>query len=212
MLPSSEAVTPPRARAALSSCFTVGFVFRFVTPCRIGCWFRPPKKFLDRDPVIPQISNQCHTVHRRAMPTLLRGRTKTPRQGSADTHTHTHSLCLEIRPVRQSPLGGTTRPAMSSRPARPPPGPRPRLAPLDVTRDPAGIVRPTNPSRTTSEKGMRPGRPASSLRAHPPRSTSPWTALQGCLLPPARLCSWDPDSFLYRKSGRCPPTSGLTAP
>lgn len=186
MLPSSEAVTPPRARAALSSCFTVGFVFQFVTPCRIGYWFGPPEKFLDRDPVIPQISNQCHTVHRRAMPTLLRGRTKTPRQGSADTHTH--SLCLEIRPVRQSPLGGTTRPAMSSRPARPPPGPRPRLAPLDVTRDPAGIVRPTNPSRTTSEKGMRPAwpgrrRPRCALTRHVPPARGQLSRAASCRLP-----------------------------
>lgn len=128
MLPSSEAVTPPRARAALSSCFTVGFVFRFVTPCRIGYWFRPLEKFLDRDPVIPQISNQCHTVHRRAMPTLLRGRTKTPRQGSADTHTHTllvprnqtsetepfgwdHSACHEFAACPATP-----RPAAPPRP------------------------------------------------------------------------------------------------
>lgn len=68
----------------LSCCFMVGFVFRFVTPCKICYWFRTPKKFLDRDPVIPQISNQSHTVHQQAMPILLRVKTKIPQQGSAE--------------------------------------------------------------------------------------------------------------------------------
>lgn len=95
------------------------FAFGFVASCRTSYLFQPPKKFLESDPVVPQISHQPHALQGARRPQPLRAIRAALRAG-LHPHPHPHHTHIpwlsEVKPQRESSSRVTLRPAGNSAP------------------------------------------------------------------------------------------------